>query len=856
MVNTKKIYGLSSNEALTQKSLGLSNTNIDTKNPSYLQIFIRNTFNIINISLTPLLVALFLFGVYRDVFVLVFVILTSAIGETLEEISVKKRLENLKDKFKSTAKVFRDGEIKEIISGDIVQNDLILAEEGDTIIADGEIIDCEYLQIDESSLTGESDYIQKNRDEKVLSGSFVVTGKCIYKVKGIGQENYLNKLSKESTKFEKKQSALERNTTKIVYIFTLIGFASSALNFIVAKINNEEIKNILIGITSIMGNTTPQMLIIILLITFIVSVTKLAEKGILIQKRGAIDDLAGIDVICMDKTGTITTNDMKVVEDFYYNCSKIKLKEFLSSTYKKIYGINKTAKTVFNYLKLKEENFDPKKHFNQVPFTSKQKYSFIEYGSTSVAMGAFSELSHFLKKTDQDLAKSKINEFENKGFRVMFGIITKEKIINNKTRVYTDKFFVLAIEESLNPGIKKILNKLNSQNIKIKIISGDSLRSVQRITQKIGINSDKVIDLSKFNGDINDLVDETIVFARAVPNDKSEIVKAIKKRGLKVSMIGDGVNDILGLKNSDVSIAMESGAKVARDTSDIVLLNNDYRKIPDIFYEGDNIILNIKLTAKIYFAKAIAYSSIAFFFTFFLKSFIPINPTSTLISSFLGSSLVSYLLTFSRQEVDDQRVFMKDIVLSSIPTGLLNGIVIIFIYLANRNTLNNLELNTAMILGILGTGIVYTLFILWNSGKIIKNVFFILLILASGLSTGILMTVLPVWQVVNFYDQIFLILLVGLGTILVHFIIRLSNMMTINSKQIYKASLLIPSLLFILALIFPSRNYFAVSPIPIASIFTVILGVGIYAILIIAIHKFFINPFMEYDLKGKDKAVK
>ncbi len=851
-MDISKFSGLTSEEVSEKESLGLSNTTLDTKIPSFIEILLRHVFTISNLALIPLLLALLFFNVYRDVIVLTFFILTSALTQTFEEMRVKKRLEGLRDKFKSFANVIREGKLIEITSDKIVKEDLIFATEGETILTDGEILSAEYLQIDESALTGESDYISKKEANSVLSGSFVVTGSVVYKATGLGKQNYLNRLETESTKFENKRSTLEINSTRIVYIFTAIGFLTAALNFIFARINGFQTREILIGITTVMGNATPQMLLIILLVTFIISVAKLANKGILVQKRGSIDELAGIDAICMDKTGTITTNEMIVVDTYLHNLTEEDLKNHFNPIHRKLYGVNKTAKTIFEYLNLDNDSIDKTSRFDQVPFTSDNKYSISEYMKNSVVLGAVTKVKKYLDKSLHNEVTLKISEFEKKGYRVLFGVFLNENIIKDKVSSTTDKYFIFAIEETLNPGIQEVLKTLQKQNIQIKIISGDSLESVRRIVEKIGISSKDIIDLSEFKGKIEDIVDKTIVFTRAVPSDKSKIVNSLKNRGLKVAMIGDGVNDVLSLKKSDVSIAMESGAKVARDVSDIVLLNNDYKKIPEIFYEGDNIIFNIKLTAKTYFARAVTYGVIALFFTFVLGSFVPINPTSTLISSFLGNTLVSYLLTFSRDEIKDQRNFMKDIIFSSIPSGILIGLFTIFIYKSLRNSLDLIQLNTAMILGILGMSMSYTLFLLWKSGKISKNIFLVIGAFLIGMFIGVLQTVLPIWQIENYYDQVFVVVLVALGCILLHFIIRYAGTVS-SSKNVERSSFILPTLLFLIAIIFPAREYYAVWPVPLQYFSPIILSIILFIIIMTLIHAIIIDPILENEIKNKSK---
>ncbi|MFS8131114.1 MAG: HAD-IC family P-type ATPase, partial [Candidatus Dojkabacteria bacterium] len=679
----RNIVGLTSKEVAQKKSLGLSNTVIDSYSPSYARIVFKNVFSLINVVVFPLLVGLASFQLWTDIFAFTTFLVVNTVISALDEIRIKRTLDKLKSQFQLTAIVLRDGKEVTLAVSEVVQGDIIKANEGESVIADGEIIEENYLQVDDSMLTGESNYIRKHEKEHVFSGSFIITGNCYYKVESVGKSNYLNKLGSEASKYKENKSPLQTNSDKLISFLVVASLICGVISYLSSQSIGSSQQTSLLALTTSITLIIPQTLIFLFTLSFTISITKLYRKGVLVQKGGSIEDLSNVTAICLDKTGTITTNEMKIKDVQYFNVKEEAFGSFYNSVREKLVGVNKTQEVINKYYK--EFKTSEITKFDQVPFTSKQKYSqvvgnlgkkriVLTLGAPSVLIGNVE--SEYKKKLEELIA-----EKESEGARVLLGLyfedesskISTEKPLNFKT----SKAVVFVIEETLNPGIGNLLKSFSDQGIKVKIISGDSKVSVTRIIQKLNLDVDQVVDLSELgdladenNADLIELVLTKSIFTRAKPEDKLKIINILKSQGESVAMVGDGINDVLALKAANVSIAMESGAKIARDVADIVLLNNNYQKIPEIFFEGDNILFNLKISTKMFLVKSFFAILMAVFFALIRRN-IPLTPSSTLIFSFLGTSAPSYVVIFTRQQVQQKISFFKDVLISAIPMSIL-----------------------------------------------------------------------------------------------------------------------------------------------------------------------------------------
>lgn len=812
-----RLSGLTQAEAYKRQSLGLANSVIDSYSPSYSQIVLKNVFSLINVIITPLLVLLAVFGLWTEVLALSMFIVINTITSVADEIRIKKEIAKLKNQFQITAKVVRDEETHEIPASSVVKGDLVIAEEGDSIIADGVVAEADYLQIDESNLTGESDYIRKEKDTKVYSGSFVVTGTCYYYVDSIGTDNYTNKIASATTKFEKVKSPMQKNADKLISFLIFAAIFLGLLNFIFTGFNETlSMERRLLSVTTITTLIIPQTLIFLFTLTFIISISKLFKKGVLVQKGAAIETLTNIDIVCLDKTGTITTNKMLFKDFVGLGLNEKMFAKVLNSVRNNLFGVNKTLKVLL------EKYFEPIKEvvsdFHQIPFNSKDKFSLISgilkneknEPPFTFVLGAFEVLKPQIEPTLQKEVAETVNAHELKGFRVLCCLQFDERLLTFPAKK-TKKVAVYVFEEELNYGISALLKRFNELKIAVKIISGDSFGSVSKVASKVGLENAKIVDLNATGIDFNEAAEKFDIFTRAKPDDKLKLITYYKSQGKKVAMVGDGINDVLGLKAADVSIAMESGAKVARSIADMVLLNNDYSKIPDVFYEGDNIIFNLKISTKMFLAKSIFAIILAAIATAFMSA-MPLFPSSTLVFSFLSSSLPSYIVIFTRSKTIKSKGFFKEVINSALNAGIILSLVSLCAFLfQGQSGLNETQLNTAIVLLVLGTSLVYSLILLWQSGKL-KSIGMSLFAFIVAFLAGVMQTVLPLGASPDPLFLAFVVLILAIGVCLLAWALFTKFK---PASFIKKAGLALLSIIWVpVVLVFPFGAYYHVAKLP------------------------------------------
>lgn len=796
---------------------------------SYLSIFLKNIFSVINIFIAPLLFLLLFFQLYLEIFVFFTFLFINTILSILDEVRAKRKIDKLKDEFQKTVKVIRKGKIYEISTKDVLENEIIYAKEGDPILIDGRIIKEYYLQVDESYLTGESNYIEKDPGDKILAGSYIVTGECVYEIHTTNT-NFMDQLATEATLYKKKKSKLQKNGDKVITFLVFLAIILSVLNFLSAY--QYPLKDRILSVTTIISLIIPQTLILLFTLSFTISIVKLLSKGIIVQKGGSIEELSKIDIIFFDKTGTLTTNEIEVKYIKTFNLQNLtEISNLYSSIENKLVSVNETQKVITKFFKSNSDQKVIIQNFDQIPFTSKIKYSLVkgsfyqnkEEKNFLIALGSPSVL---LKNIDENILKNVelyVKQEEEKGYRVVIlGYIEniKEDIkINSDTinQLKINNCIIFSIEEKINETAKEIFNKLTQQNIDIKIISGDSLNSVQRIIQRLNIKNKKIVDLSK-----QDLSSEEYlnidIFTRATPEDKLKIIEKYKKANYKVAMVGDGINDVLAMKKADVSISLENATKINREIADIVLLKNDYSKIPLIFFEGENIILNLKISSAIFLNKAI-FSSVITIFCILTSIPIFIYPTSTLIFSFLGSSLVGYIILFTRQRTKQNRNVIESVFIHSLPSGVLIGSIVIlcYIFLYSHN-LQPIEINTFIIILILALSISFSVSLLKFYSKIHKKIDmlnFVVLVIALG----IFQTILPPFQSKYSFSDIIIIYLLMLITSLIGIRFGVKFLKLNKPKQILLLLLLCMAMI-IFGSVFPFQIYYNTTNISIKLILT------------------------------------
>lgn len=750
----ENVTGLTDAEVEMRRQAGLVNTAVESASPSYGLIILRNAFNLINIFLSPLLVILFYFEKYQDVFVMsTFAVINSIVG-AWDEIRIKRRLDRIQVDHAKQVHALRDGKLSRILATEIVVDDALKIKEGEGIPTDGVILQASNLQVDESLLTGESNYITKEKDDKVIGGSFIVSGECYYRVTTVGKDSYVNKLGFQSRSFRKERSPLQKIGDKLTVFFIAASVFFGVLVFFAAKGQGEPTSEAVIPLTTVVSLIIPQTLIFLFTFTFSISVVKLSQLGALVQRPSAVESLAKLDVLCFDKTGTITSGDMKVVQTKYWNTDAKQVGEIFNYIQDKIYGRNSTFNEVAQYFAKQTDKELQVNEYTQVPFTSKTKMAINQLrtqdGYIQFVYGAPPAIMPYIVEDLQPAVRQLVDASEQEGNRHLLGIIhTSNKDLPADAKFTSDQVWLVALQEELNPGLADTLEQFQQIGTKLKIISGDSSHAINRALGKLGVDVGKAIDLSQFDGNLAAIAADYSIFARAKPEDKLTIIKALQAQGNQVGMVGDGVNDVLALKLSNLSMAMESGASIAQDVADIILLKNNFNLVPKIIYEGDNVVANLKFMNLLFLNKtfhAVIFAGLCVL----LGKIFPMLPASILIYSFLATSLPSYVVAFLRREVSTSKVFWKDVLPGSIIAGVAGALVSLAILLLFP-TLTDIELNTAVMYGTFIFGVLFTIDQL-RRNTYVKEFTRMALIFVSLVGVGVISGIVPI--VNNYYNVV------------------------------------------------------------------------------------------------------
>ena len=593
--------------------------------------------------------------------------INTAIG-IFQEVRSKNALEKLSLLGRSKYRVNRDNEIINIDSEEIVLGEYLHLNLGDQVPVDAEIIEGS-IEVDESLLTGESDNIFKTTNDKVMSGSNVVSGSCLVKAIAVGEDSYINKLAKSTKEFKKYPSKLRDYMDKILKVISILLVPVAIMLYIRgASLGRGYVEIVLRSAGALVG-MIPEGLILLVSVSLAVAAMKLAKKKVLVQELYCVETLARVDVLCFDKTGTITTGNMNVVE------IDDKVAEKLSSYLAYFDDENATSRALKNYLTC-EKQWDVEE---LGAFSSKNKYSFIKLkNGGTYFFGAY----EFLGFSDE--MNKYYENLKKEGYRILSLAYTEDS-----TNVPTNMKLVghVVLSDEIKENTKETFKYFESQGVEVKIISGDNHVAVYGVAKKAGFKEDaKAIDMTKVtDADFEKTVLENDIFGRVTPEQKQKMVAVLQKAGKTVAMSGDGVNDVLALKKADISFAMNGATSAAKSVSNIVFLTDDFGVFYDILMEGRRVINNIQKVASLFLTKtffSIVFSILSVIFALEF-AFIPIQFT---IISAITIGIPSFFLTFEANKEKVSNNFMKDILTNAAIGG---GILVATVLLTNFAIMDN-----------------------------------------------------------------------------------------------------------------------------------------------------------------------
>ncbi|HIS39177.1 MAG TPA: HAD-IC family P-type ATPase [Candidatus Onthousia faecavium] len=668
--NPKLNIGLTASQVEERHKDNLVNFNTDVKTKSAKEIIIENSFTLFNIINIILAIAIIAVGSYKNLTFIIIIVLNTVIS-TFQELRSKYTIDKLSVVSEHKIKVIRDGKTLELSLDEIVLDDIVKFTSGNQIVVDSIIQDGEVL-VDESFITGEEENILKKNGDMLLSGSFIVSGNCICKVEHIGYDNYTAKISSDTKYIKEVSSEIMRSLNKIVKTISFVIVPLGVLLFARQLfLPGNTFESAVVNTVAALIGMIPEGLVLLTSTVFAVSVIRLSRKKVLVQDLYCIETLARVNVICLDKTGTITEGIMEVKDTINKEISKKELEKLIGNVAHTINDENPTARA----LKTAFSKAEDIKYQKIIPFNSATKYSGliiddkkrILIGAPEFVMKNYQKNKNEIDKLTSDSRVVAVVEIEN---------------WNQKDEMEKLLGYVL-IQDKIRKEAARTIQYFKDQGVKVKIISGDNKLTVLNIAKraKVGDNL-KAIDLStlKSEEEIRKAALEYDVFGRVKPEEKHILIKALKEAGNTVAMTGDGVNDCLALKEADCSIAMASGTDAARSVSQLVLLDSNFDAMPSVVLEGRRSINNLQRSASLFLVKTIYAGLLAFIFLFLEESY-PFIPVQLTLSSIVTIGIPSFILALEPNKELVKGSFLINVLKVATPPALVIVINIVLITL-------------------------------------------------------------------------------------------------------------------------------------------------------------------------------
>ena len=700
-MDKEELKGLTDEQVLQRIENGQINKVEDDKTRTNWEIIRDNVCTLFNLFNLLIAIALISVKAYTNLAYMLIIIVNIVIG-IVQEIHARNLVQKLSVLKVSKATVVRNGKEKEINIDEIVLDDVIILDSGKQICADSVVLDGE-VEVNESLLTGESDTILKQKGDKLLSGSYVVSGKCHSKVEKVGKDNFAAQITSETKKYKRAESELVNSMKKVTNFTSFVIIPVGIILFVQAYFfRNVDITNSVVSTAAALLGMLPKGLMLLITISLATGVIKLAKKRVLVQDLYSVETLAHIDTLCLDKTGTITEGRMKVDNVKVYNekCMPHSIQKMMTAFVNEMTDNNATFMALKDYYQ-GEDKFEVA---DTMAFSSERKWSSISFKNEgSIVLGAPERL---IEKSKMEMPKE-IIDAQKAGRRMLFIAFTN-KVISDEKLPELEIVAAITLDDPLRKNAKEMLGFFKKQNVDIKVISGDNPLTVSSIAKKAGLESyDAYIDLSTISSDdeIPELVDKYSVFARVMPHQKSLIVKALQEKGHSVAMTGDGVNDVVALKQADCSITLPEASDIARQVSQIVLLNSDFSVLKDVLMEGRRVVNNITNVARIFFIKTI-YSMLLSLFNIITNTAFPFIPIQITLIDLVIEGYTSFFLSFKENSKPIKGTFLRTVIKNAMPYALAIIVSIIIITFTRQGlNLNVEEAETVMYLAIGGISV-------------------------------------------------------------------------------------------------------------------------------------------------------
>ncbi|MBE6048784.1 MAG: HAD family hydrolase [Clostridium sp.] len=704
----QNLYGLTDDEVKERVEKGLVNKLAPAPSRTIWQMIRANFFNIFNALNLILAMLVIIAGSPKNAIFAGVIIVNSIIG-VAQELNAKKTLEKLSLLSMARAKVLRNGVQKDLIIEELVVDDIVCLSSGEQILADSIVVDSNELEVDESMLTGESDPVYKSEGSSLLSGSFIVAGEGHARVTNVGKNTYSSKLADEARKFKIVNSELQTSISKIIKIL-LILIVPLGIMLVTTQVffSNSNWREALISVVSGIVGMVPEGLVLLTSATFIVSVVRLAKYDTLVQQLSATEVLARVDVLCVDKTGTITEGRLNLKEIKPINNKGLnEINNVLAAIAYNLPSKNPTQKAILEHY----EECPNVEIIEKVPFSSKRKWGgIILKGHGAWVLGA----PEVVLKDRYKVIKDQVENEAIKGNRVL--LLGKVDQISLKKGIFSsvEEYALILIEDVIKEEASRVLNYFKQEGVDLKVISGDNPVTVSAVAKRAGVEGyDKYIDARTLPNDVEELekvVDNYTIFGRVTPHQKKFIVMALQRKGHTVAMTGDGVNDVLALKESDCGIAMANGSEATKSVAQLVLMNSDFGALPKVVEEGRKQINNLERVAQLFLSKTMFFVSLTLVMSLLMLPY-PLDPIQTSLVGSCAIGIPAFFLAMGPSKGKVKEGFLRRILTKSIPNGIVMMMLTVVAFLASYYILNrNIdECKTVAVLVFLGVSLVILL---------------------------------------------------------------------------------------------------------------------------------------------------
>jgi cation-transporting P-type ATPase E len=684
--------GLTNEEIRQRKEKGLSNKSASQKTKTYGEIIIENVFSLFNFILIGIILFVLFFyfkngdrRLLLDTIGIILIAFTNTSIALYQEIKSKIALDKVNLLLKKEITVIRNSLKVKIDQSDGVKDDIIEIIRGDQIVVDGRILISKRLEIDESLLTGESMPVEKNTDDIVLSGSFCVSGSGYYVAEKVGEESHANRVTSLAKKYKFTLTPLQKRINlilKVLFCIALFLVLVEILSYNFVSAANYPYADHIRKIATILISLVPQGLVLTASVTFAVGVYRISKIGAIVQKLNAVESFSNVEYVCMDKTGTLTENRLKVntitlTDD---NISEDTIKELIGT-----FAFHSTEKNAtigaLEHLPVKKDV----KYANEIPFSSDTKISVLEFETESgmeiFVLGAYDVL---LEKAEAVTA-NKISELFNGsnlgiyrnllfGKAIYTGNLEDKKYFFNNFRIIPSA--IISISDTIRHDVMDAINLFHNNGIKFRILTGDAPEAVAAILKEIGweVGKDEMITGIQLDcmtdEEFTKTIFEKVLFARLRPEHKLKIIKTFRKNKKHTAMIGDGVNDLPAIKSADIGIAMEEGSSITKEVADIVLLKNKFSLLPQIFDEGNKIVNSVSSVAKLFLTKNFLVIFLTLLSLLELLDF-PLTPRRVSLLNVFSIGLPAFIITLKNNNVSRNTNFVRDVFSFVITSSLL-----------------------------------------------------------------------------------------------------------------------------------------------------------------------------------------